>query len=56
MIELVPTWTNQTEHVAKANALVINEQSIIIGGLCKKGKGVIEIWDKHAIAASRTTL
>lgn len=35
-----------TKMVSKVNAMVVNERWIIIGGLCKEGKGVIEVWDR----------
>jgi hypothetical protein len=50
--DLVPAWKKQTEHIATVNTLIINEQLIFIGGLDKKGKGAIEIWDRIIVAVS----
>jgi hypothetical protein len=39
-------WSMNTKTVSKVNAMVVNERWIIIGGLCKEGKGVIEVWNR----------
>ena len=39
-------WTRETEHVAKVNALTVNESCVSIGGLDQQGRGIIEIWDR----------
>jgi hypothetical protein len=39
-------WTRETQHVAKVNALTVNECSVVIGGLDQQGRGIIEIWDR----------
>jgi hypothetical protein len=39
-------WTKDTEIVAKVNALIVDERRVIIGGLGKENKGVIEIWNR----------
>lgn len=48
--EVVKIWENTTKTVEKVNALVMDSNSgrIIVGGLSKEGKGVLEIWDRKA--------
>ncbi|KAF5389952.1 hypothetical protein D9757_003629 [Collybiopsis confluens] len=42
---LEEVWRKNVTGMDKVNALVTNDTKIIVGGLTKEGKGVIEIWD-----------
>lgn len=37
-------WSLQTKAVAKANALAVSRDKIVIGGLTSEGRGVTEVW------------
>ncbi|EAU88879.1 hypothetical protein CC1G_12650 [Coprinopsis cinerea okayama7 len=40
-------WQGQTQNMEKVNKLVADDKRIIVGGLTKDGKGVIEVWHKQ---------
>ncbi|KAG6876465.1 hypothetical protein C0993_002855 [Termitomyces sp. T159_Od127] len=48
-VTLDKIWEQETQSVKKVNALVVDENRVIVGGLTSEGKGVIEIWKKDVV-------
>jgi hypothetical protein len=46
-LELEETRSIDTMEVVKVNAMIVNDNWITIGGLGKKGEGVIEAWNRN---------
>lgn len=38
-------WDSDVKEVAKVNAIAVNDRWLVVGGLTRDGKGVLEIWD-----------
>lgn len=45
-VDIDKVWQKKTQGVEKVNALIVDEKRIIVGGLSKEGKGIIEIWQR----------
>jgi len=48
-------WQDNVKSLEKVNALIVEEKRIIVGGLEKNGKGVIEIWKKQSEVPAAST-
>lgn len=46
---VLPVWQQQAKCLAKVNALVVDDKKLVLGGICRDGKGIIEIWRKDVI-------
>jgi len=51
-LELTTTWTQDTQSLAKVNAMTVVEHRIVIGGIGKNKKGVIEVWTAEVLGES----
>ena len=40
-------WQGDVKTIEKVNAMLVDDRRIIVGGLSKDGKGVIEVWKKE---------
>ncbi|KAJ3543758.1 hypothetical protein NMY22_g3020 [Coprinellus aureogranulatus] len=40
-------WKGDVKAIEKVNALLVDERRILVGGLSKDGKGIIEVWKKQ---------
>lgn len=40
-------WQGTTQNMEKVNKVIADDRRIIVGGLTKEGKGVIEVWSKY---------
>jgi len=48
-VDLVKIWQRETQTIDKVNALITDDRRIIVGGLAKDGKGVVEVWNKEVV-------
>jgi hypothetical protein len=46
-VVLQQLWQKESLGLEKANALVVDEKRIIVGGFSADGRGVIEIWKQN---------
>jgi len=44
VLELIATWTRDTQALAKVNAISVTTNWIAIGGIGKNKKGAVEVW------------
>ncbi|TFK30269.1 WD40 repeat-like protein [Coprinopsis marcescibilis] len=42
-------WQGETKNLEKVNKLIADQNRIIVGGLTKDGKGLIEVWQKEPL-------
>ncbi|KAF9479303.1 WD40 repeat-like protein [Pholiota conissans] len=55
-VVLQQLWQHESTGVEKVNALLADDKRIIIGGIGKKGRGIIEIWKQEVPATSEAAL
>ena len=46
-VVLQQLWKNESLGLEKANALIVDEKRIIVGGFSADGRGIIEIWKQN---------
>jgi len=44
-VQLNVAWSSQTQGIEKVNAIAVNTRWLVVAGLGKDGKGVVEVWE-----------